>query len=61
MPITLEEHLKRVLERGAPEGHPLVKGLRNQIAAKNSGMSAQELYVTGSVKKADSKKKTDQE
>ena len=47
---TLEQHLERRLARHG-EGDFVVKQLRRQIAAKNSGQSAQDLYVTGAVKK----------
>ena len=47
---TLEQNLERRLARYG-EGDFVVKQLRRQIAANNSGQSAQDLYVTGAVKK----------
>lgn len=47
---TLEEVLKRqIAKRG--EDSFVVKQLRRQIAAASSGQSAEDLYVTGAVKK----------
>ena len=51
MANTLEQRLQRQLAQGATEDDFVVKQLRRQIAAKKSGQTAKQLYVTGSVKK----------
>lgn len=51
MANTLEAQLEKELAKGATNDDFVVKQLRRQIAAKDSGKSARELYVTGSVKK----------
>jgi len=48
---TLEQHLERRLAQHGEDDF-VVKQLRRQIAAKNSGQSVFDLYVTGAVKKA---------
>ena len=48
---TLEQMLEKAIEL-TDEDSRMVAELRRQIAAKNSGQSAQDLYVTGAVKKA---------
>lgn len=48
---TLEAQLERALARGATDDDFVVKQLRRQIAAKNSGKTSRDLYITGSVKK----------
>ena len=48
---TLEQHLERRLAQYGEDDF-VVKQLRRQIAAKNSGQSVFDLYVTGAVKKA---------
>ena len=48
---TLEQNLERRLAQHG-ENDFMVKELLRQIAAKNSGQSTQDLYVTGAVKKA---------
>ena len=45
---TLEQNLERRLAQHGEDDF-VVKQLRRQIAAKNSGQSAQDLYVTGAV------------
>ena len=52
---TLEQQLARELQEHGEDGF-VVKQLRRQIAAKNSGQSAQDLYVTGAVKKVQPKR-----
>ena len=52
MTDTLEQQLERALARGKTENDFSVKQLRRQIAAKQTGKTSQQLYVTGSVKKA---------
>ena len=49
---TLEKMLQRQLDKGEAEDSFIVKQLRRQIAAQKTGKTAEELYVTGSVKKA---------
>ena len=49
---TLEQQLERALSRGKTDDDFSVKQLRRQIAAKQSGKTLQQLYVTGSVKKS---------
>ena len=51
MASTLEQRLQRQLAQGATDDDFVVKQLRRQIAAKKSGQTAKQLYVTGSVKK----------
>ena len=51
MANTLEQRLQRQLSQGATDDDFVVKQLRRQIAAKKSGQTAKQLYVTGSVKK----------
>ena len=51
MANTLEAQLQRVLDEGAPDDDFVVIQLRRQIAAKKSGKTFKQLYVTGSVKK----------
>ena len=51
MANTLEQRLQRQLAQGATDDDFVVKQLRRQIAAKKSGQTAKQLYVTGSVKK----------
>ena len=48
MRITLEQQLQEELAEGASDDF-VVKQLRRQIAAKRTGKSFRELYVTGSV------------
>ena len=48
---TLEQMLEKAIEL-TDEDSRMVAEIRRQIAAKNSGQSAQDLYVTGAVKKA---------
>lgn len=48
---TLEKMLQRQLDKGETEDSFIVKQLRRQIAAQATGKTAEELYVTGSVKK----------
>jgi hypothetical protein len=48
--ITLEEILKE-REQRLGSSHPAVQMLRNQIQAKKSGKTFQDLCLTGSVKK----------
>jgi hypothetical protein len=48
---TLQEQLDRLIQRKG-EQDPLVQILRNQITAKKSDKTFQDLYLTGSVKKA---------
>lgn len=52
MANTLEQQLQDELADGASEDDFVVKQLRRQIAAKQTGKTSQQLYVTGSVKKA---------
>ena len=49
MRITLEQQLQEELAEGASDDDFVVKQLRRQIAAKRTGKSFRELYVTGSV------------
>ena len=49
---TLEKMLQKQLNKGEGEDSFIVKQLRRQIAAQATGKTAEELYVTGSVKKA---------
>jgi len=51
MANTLEAQLQQELAEGATDDDFVVKQLRRQIAAKKSGKTSQQLYVTGSVKK----------
>jgi hypothetical protein len=51
MANTLEQRLQRQLAQGATDDDFVVKQLRRQIAAKKSGQTSKQLYVTGSVKK----------
>ena len=46
---TLEQQLERALAKGRTDDDFVVKQLRRQIAAKRTGESFRELYVTGSV------------
>ena len=52
MTTSLERLLEAAIARKAPERR--IADLRRQMAARDSGQSAQELYVTGSVAKAKS-------
>ncbi len=45
---TLEQMLEKAIEL-TDEDSRMVAEIRRQIAAKNSGQSAQDLYVTGAV------------
>ena len=56
MANTLEQQLQDELAEGASEDDFVVKQLRRQIAAKQTGKTSQQLYVTGSVKKSVAKK-----
>ena len=49
MALTLEQSLERALARGKTDDNFSVKQLRRQIAAKRTGKSFRELYVTGNV------------
>jgi hypothetical protein len=49
MTTSLERLLEAAIARKAPERR--IADLRRQIAARDSGQSAQELYITGSVAK----------
>ena len=49
MRITLEQQLQEELAGSASDDDFVVKQLRGQIAAKRTGKSFRELYVTGSV------------
>ena len=49
MRITLKQQLQEELADGASNDDFVVKQLRGQIAAKRTGKSFRELYVTGSV------------
>ena len=49
MRITLEQQLQEELAEGASDDDFVVKQLRRQIAAKKTGKSFRELYVTCSV------------
>ncbi len=49
MRITLEQQLQEELAESASDDDFVVKQLRRQIAAKRTGKSFRELYVTGSV------------
>ena len=49
MRITLEQQLQEELAEGASDDDFVVKQLRRQIAAKRTGKSFRELYVTGNV------------
>lgn len=51
MANTLEAQLEQELAKGATDDDFVVKQLRRQIAAKNSGKTSRDLYITGSVKK----------
>ena len=53
----LETRLARIEERDGKDS-PLAQMIRNQIAAKKSGQSFQEMYLTGSYKKPRSADKT---
>ena len=48
--LTLDQLLEEAIARKG-EGSRAVAELRRQIAARDSGQSAQELYITGSVAK----------
>ncbi len=52
MRTTLEQLLQEELATGASDDDFVVKQLRRQIAAEQSGKTSQQLYVTGSVKKS---------
>ena len=52
MATSLEQQLQEELAEGASDDDFVVKQLRRQIAAKQSGKTLQQLYVTGSVKKS---------
>ena len=49
MALTLEQSLEQSLAAGKIDDDFSVKQLRRQIAAKRTGKSFRELYVTGSV------------
>ena len=49
MRITLEQQLQEELAESASDDDFVVKQLRGQIAAKRTGKSFRELYMTGSV------------
>ena len=49
MATTLEQLLQEELATGASDDDFVVKQLRRQIAAKRTGKSFRELYVTGNV------------
>ena len=49
MMSTLQKQLVRLKERLGPDS-PSVQMLQDQIAAEKTGKSAQDLYLTGSVK-----------
>jgi hypothetical protein len=49
---SLENLLSDALANGKTEESFLVKQLRRQIAAKQSGQTSQDLYVTGSYKQS---------
>ena len=49
MAVSLEQLLQEELAEGASDDDFVVKQLRMQIAAKRTGKSFRELYVTGSV------------
>ena len=49
MRTTLEQLLQEELATGASDDDFVVKQLRRQIAAKRTGKSFRELYVTGNV------------
>tara|TARA_R100001509_G_scaffold60044_1_gene33157 strand:+ start:1121 stop:1303 length:183 start_codon:yes stop_codon:yes gene_type:complete len=53
---TLEQQLDRQLQKGKDENSFIVKNLRRQIEAKNSGKGFAELYVSGSANKPTSEK-----
>ena len=48
-PLTLENLLQDELDDGATEDDFVVQQLRRQIAAKQSGKTFEQLYVSGSV------------
>ena len=50
MANTLEQRLQRQLAQGATDDDFVVKQLRRQIAAKKSGQTAKQLYVTKQLK-----------
>ena len=56
MTNTSEQQLERALARGKTDEDFSVKQLRRQIAAQETGITSQELYVNGSVKKSVAKK-----
>ena len=56
--LTLEEMLKE-REQRLGSNHPAVQMLRNQIQAKKSDKTFQDLYLTGSVKKQPSQSEQD--
>jgi hypothetical protein len=47
---SLQDQLERCLDRHGPESK-MAQQIRNQIAAQKTGKSAQDLYLTGSVKR----------
>ena len=49
MALTLEQSLEQCLAADKTDDDFVVKQLRRQIAAKRTGKSFRELYVTGSV------------
>ena len=50
MTSLLEQRLSRVIERHG-EDTPYVQMLRDQIHAQETGKSAEDIYITGSVKR----------
>jgi hypothetical protein len=48
--LTLEQLLEEAIARKGADSRSVAE-LRRQIAARDSGQSAQELYITGSVAK----------
>ena len=50
MATSLEQQLQEELAEGASDDDFVVKQLRRQIAAKRTGKSFRELYVTGNVR-----------
>lgn len=48
---TLEQMLEKAIARTGEDSRRVAE-LRRQIVAKNSGQSAEDLYVTGAIKKA---------
>ena len=49
MAVSLEQQLERALARGKTDDDFSVNQLHRQIAAKRTGKSFRELYVTGNV------------